>query len=65
MDLVTGLPYTRYSFDAIILLIGKFSKWVTLEHSNKFNNSTELAVLIVCELLSRRGVPKILISDRD
>lgn len=65
MDLVTGLPTSRNGCNAIFSVVDRFSKWVTFIPCKKTDGSVELARLFISEVVSKHGIPKILISDRD
>lgn len=65
MDLITGLPVTKHGFNAVFSLVDRFSKWVTFVPCKKTDGSEELSKLFIAHIVSKHGIPKILISDRD
>ena len=66
MDLIVQLPKSK-GFDAIFVVIDRFSKMMECIPTRTDVSAKELATLFVNEIMCNRGhgIPKSIISDRD
>ena len=65
LDFVTSLPKTARGFDAVLTVVDKFSKLVTLIPCTTDVDAQETARLFFEHIVCKYGVPKKLVSDRD
>jgi hypothetical protein len=66
MDFVTGLPHTKKGkYDAIMVVTDRLTKMVVLVPTNKQLDAPGTAELFKQHIVSRFGVPAIIVSDRD
>ena len=65
LDFVTALPRTQRGFDAVLTVVCRFSKLVTLIPCTTEIDAHETARLFFEHVVCKYGVPKKLISDRD
>ena len=67
MDFITDLPESEWGkekYDAILVIIDRFTKHATYIRARKTTNAAELARLYTHYILRPFGVPKTIISDR-
>ncbi|GJP84926.1 hypothetical protein CLOP_g14969, partial [Closterium sp. NIES-67] len=65
LDCITELPTTTSGHDAILVVIDKFSKMGHFIPTHTTPRTEETTQLIVRYIISQRGIPTTLISDRD
>ena len=65
LDFVTSLPRTARGHDAVLTVVDKFSKLVTLVPCATDVDAMETARLFFEHVVCKYGVPKKLVSDRD
>ncbi|MBW0471545.1 hypothetical protein O181_011260 [Austropuccinia psidii MF-1] len=66
MDWVTGIfPGGRENFNACLIIFDRFIKSVRCLPCHKEDTAMDTALLFLNDTISTRGVPKIIISDRD
>ena len=65
LDFVTALPRTPCGHDAVLCVVDKFSKLVTLIPCTTEVDARETARLFFEHVVCKYSVPKKLISDRD
>jgi transposase InsO family protein len=70
MDFVTGLPeskdpVTRTSYNAILVVVDRFTKYAELIPFHKNYSAEQLGYVILDRIIRYHGIPKTIISDRD
>ncbi len=65
MDLITDLPRTLAGHDSILTVVDRFSKMVHFIPTVKTCTASHVAQLLVTHVISKHGVPKSIVSDRD
>ena len=65
MDIITHLPVTKPDCDAIVTFVDRMSKYVYFVPCKHTISAEELAQLFIATVVSRHGMPKRIISDRD
>jgi transposase InsO family protein len=70
MDFVTGLPVsrdpvTKVSYDAILIVIDRYTKQVEYIAFRKDYTAVQLAHIMNDRIIRHHGIPKSIISDRD
>ena len=65
LDYITGLPRTKDGHDVILVIVDRLSKWAYFIPTVITANAKETARLFMEHVLSRHGMPKRLVSDRD
>ncbi|GJP44334.1 hypothetical protein CLOM_g3714, partial [Closterium sp. NIES-68] len=65
LDFIIGLPPTTSGYDAILVVIDKFSKMGHFIPTHTTARTEETAQLFVRYIISQHGIPTTLISDRD
>lgn len=66
MDFVTGIPSTRgYRYDAILVVVDRFSKRARFIPTYKSFTSKDTAMLYLQYIFSQHGVPRHITSDKD
>ncbi|GKF40426.1 reverse transcriptase domain-containing protein, partial [Tanacetum coccineum] len=65
MDFITKLPKTAAGFDTIWVIVDRLTKSAHFLPINENDEMEKLARLYVKEVVSRHGVPVLIISDRD
>ena len=65
MDIITHLPVTEWGCDAIATLMDRMSKYVYFVPCKSTISAEELVQLFIATVVSRHGMPKQIISDRD
>ena len=65
MDIITHLPVTERGCDAIAMCVDRMSKYVYFVPCKSMISAEELTQLIFVTVVSRHGMPKRIISDRD
>ena len=58
-------PLTGISFDSILVIVDKLTKYVHLEPFKETGTAEELAYILVKRIFAQHGTPDIIISDRD
>ena len=64
MDLITSLP-TSNTFDAIFVIVDRFSKMAHFIPTNTTADAPTLASLFITNIVRIHGIPRSIISDRD
>ncbi|KAJ9561460.1 hypothetical protein OSB04_006620 [Centaurea solstitialis] len=65
MDLITKLPRTSRSYDAILVIVDRLTKSAHFIAIRESSSAEALADIYVKEIVARHGVPVTIISDRD
>ena len=65
MDLVVQLPHTARGHDAILVFVDKLSKMGRFRPTKTSLTAPELAMLFFKEIFREKGLPSLIISDRD
>lgn len=65
MDFITELPVTSGGFNSILVVVDKLTKFAIFVPTQTTVNETETAKLIFKHVISKYGIPKQIISDRD
>ncbi|KAJ9552277.1 hypothetical protein OSB04_016322 [Centaurea solstitialis] len=65
MDLITKLPWTSRSYDAICVVVDRLTKSAHFIAIRESSSAEALADIYVKEIVARHGVPVTIISDRD
>lgn len=65
MDLITSLPRTRRGCDAIIVVVDKLTKWSIYIPTTTDVDAPSVAQLFFQHVVRQRGLPSMIISDRD
>ena len=65
MDIITHLPVTERGCDAIATFVDRMSEYVYFVPCKSTISAEELAQLFIVTVVSRHGMPKRIISDRD
>jgi Chromo (CHRromatin Organisation MOdifier) domain len=65
MDFITQLPETASGYDAILVFVDSLTKMVHFAPTHTASGAEEFARLFVSHVLSRHGLPRKLVSDRD
>lgn len=65
MDLITQLPRTDTGYDAIYVVVCKLTKYVYYIPCLTADSAVDLADRFFKQVVRHRGVPKVIISDRD
>ena len=70
MDFMTSLPpseepSTKEIYDSILVVVDRYTKYMTILPFNKKYDATQLAYIFIDRIVRIRGFPKEVISDRD
>ena len=65
MDITTHLPVTEQGCDEIATFVDHMSKYVYFVPCKSMISAEELAQLFIATVVSRHGMPKRIIPDRD
>ena len=65
MDLITALPRSRSSHDAIVVFVCKLTKMVHFAATTTNVTAPQLATLFLQNILRLHGLPESILSDRD
>lgn len=65
MDFIVSLPRTTKGYDAILVVVCKFSRMVHFIPTTTNVDAAHVATLIVDHVIRLHGVPEAIISDRD
>ena len=65
MDLVTHLGTTASGFDSAVIIVDKLTKTLTVEPTTITVDAPGVAKILHRRIISRFGLPKVIISDRD
>ena len=65
MDFIAELPVTTSGFNSILVVVDKLTKFATFVPTRTTVNEVETAQLIFKHIISKYGIPKQIISDRD
>ena len=65
MDFIGPLPITKTGFDGILVIVDALTKAATLEPIKFTYSAEEIAKIFVRRIISRQGLPRKIISDRD
>ena len=63
MDILSGFPMTKDKYKHVLLVVDSYSKWCEV-FSLRTQEATEIADILYKEIITRYGVPRVLISDR-
>jgi hypothetical protein len=64
MDFITGLPMTKNHKDMIWVIVDRLTKSAHFLAVNQKDNCEKLAEIYVNKIVSKHGVPKIIVSDQ-
>ena len=65
MDFITGLPRTKYQHDSIMVVVDTLTKAAHFIPVQSTFGKTQVANVIMKEIVKLHGIPKMIISDRD
>jgi hypothetical protein len=65
MDLITDLPRTLAGSDSILTVVDRFSKMAHFIPTTKTCTAEKVADLLIKHVISKHGLPKSIVSDRD
>jgi hypothetical protein len=65
MDLITQLPRSRNGFDAIFVVVDKYSKMIHCIPTTTTVTAVQIARIFFREIVRHHGLPSSIISDRD
>ena len=65
MDFITKLPKTSRGNDAIFVVVDRFTKWAYMVPIPEAIDAPRVAQLFFNHVLTRHGMPKTIVSDRD
>jgi hypothetical protein len=65
MDLITQLPRTKQGHTAVFVVVDKLTKYVTYIPTVTEATATGLAELFIHFIVRYRGLPRVIVSDRD
>ena len=65
LDFITSLPMTSKGFDAILVVVDRFSKMAHFIPCKGTDTARDIALLFVSGIVRLHGTPERLISDRD
>ncbi|MBW0581239.1 hypothetical protein O181_120954 [Austropuccinia psidii MF-1] len=66
MDCVTGLgPGGKENYNSCLIIVDRFGKSMRCLPCHREDTAMDTALLFWNDIISTRGVPKIIISDRD
>ena len=65
MDLITALPRTRRGHSAVLVVVDKLTKYAYYIPTVTEVNAVQLATLFLHQVVRHRGVPRVIVSDRD
>jgi hypothetical protein len=64
LDLITDLPMSD-GYDSIVVFVDLLTKQAFFVPTNKTVNATQLAGILLSTVFRHRGLPRVLVSDRD
>jgi hypothetical protein len=64
MDFITGLPLTNKHKDMIWVILDRLTKSAQFLTVNQRDSAEKLVEIYVKEIVSKHGVPKMIVSDR-
>ena len=65
LDFITGLPRSDKGYDAILVVVDRWSKWAYFIPTHTTADAKDTAELFHEVVFSRHGMPRRLVSDRD
>jgi hypothetical protein len=65
MDFIVRLPKTKEGFDAVMVVVDRFSKYVEFIPTVTTATAEDVATLFYDHILCRHGCPSSIVSDRD
>ena len=65
LDFITGLPRPQRHKDAIMVVVGRFSRMAHFVPCHTTHDATQIANLYFKEIVKLHGIPKSMVSDRD
>lgn len=65
MDFITALPTTTTGFDALMVVVDRFSKYVEFIPTHTTATAADTATLFYTHIVCRHGCPRSIVSDRD
>ncbi|KAH7621093.1 putative Transposon Tf2-9 polyprotein [Nannochloris sp. 'desiccata'] len=65
MDFIVKLPKTKEGYDAVMVVVDRFSKYVEFVPTFTTASAEDIATLFYKNILCRHGCPSSIVSDRD
>lgn len=65
MDLITSLPKSKAGNDAIVVFVCRFTKQIHAIATHTTSTASDLARILLREVVRHHGLPKSIVSDRD
>jgi Chromo (CHRromatin Organisation MOdifier) domain/Integrase zinc binding domain len=65
MDFITHLLLMPQGFDAITVIVDRFTKWAHFIPSKMTDNAEDVAYIFIREVIRHHGIPSDIVSDRD
>ena len=65
MDFISPLPVTKAKYNSIMVIVNKLTKFTSINPIKMIFGAEHIAKLFFDQIVSKFGVPKTIISDRD
>lgn len=65
MDFIVSLPKSRSGFDAIVVFVCRLTKQIHAVPMHTENTASDVAKLLIREVVRHHGLPRSIVSDRD